>query len=84
MSDFLAIGDDDLGALAQPGDRIVCPSCGKAHEVTASKNVRTGAAGPLLFYTCGVTPYLAGIGGHLLSDLRHAPRYAGAGEGATR
>jgi len=73
MSDFLAIGNDELGDPV--GELITCPHCGETHEIeygakrtlqddgTWSEPVPSRLLG---FYQCGDDLYLASIDGKAL------------------
>ena len=81
METGFCIGDDELGALARVGDRIACPRCGAAHALAHERGHGRGDVdGGVPVYRCGSTSYLAGVGGYLVSVLRHAPRSARRGE----
>jgi hypothetical protein len=51
--------------LIAAGDFVDCPHCGSLHEVVDAE-----PPGHLLFYRCGPTAYLAGLGGRCVVGLR--------------
>lgn len=63
---FVAYGNDELERKPHinEGDKIICPHCGKEHEVQAGTNAETGKKTDLLlFYHCGDNVFLAGVAG---------------------
>jgi hypothetical protein len=77
MSDFLAIGNNDLGDPI--GETITCPHCGGTHEIEYGTKKTLQADGTwseavtsklLGFYKCGDDLYLASLNGRALEPPR--------------
>ena len=75
MSDFLAIGNDELGDPV--GESIDCPRCGKSHPIeygtskTRQPDGRWSKPKPsklLGFYKCGDKLYVASLNGRKLKE----------------
>lgn len=62
---FIAFGNAELGDSPplHIGEAILCPHCGESHIVEGGKNEAGEVVDTLLFYKCGDTSYLAGVGG---------------------
>ena len=70
---FIAIGNDELDqkTVLHAGDYIHCDKCGKAHQLEAAKDAKTGMLTEiLLFYKCGKNAYLAAVENHPLPEIR--------------
>lgn len=67
---FIAIGNEELDNAPLLGDTIVCPQCGKTHNIQYGKKVlKDGTrveSNMLAFYKCGDKSFLAGIEGKVL------------------
>lgn len=67
MTEYLAIGNDEIEKAPQLGDFILCCSCGKRHRISYGDEILAdGTKKPstlLAFYKCKGKLYLAGING---------------------
>jgi hypothetical protein len=67
---WTAVGNEELGAPAKGGDRIICPHCGEEHELEGGINAKTGQyTETLLVYSCGDRSVLAAIYNKLLPGV---------------
>ena len=68
---MLAVGNDELDALPNLGDFILCQNCGERHRVEYGDEVQEDGSkiksNLLAFYKCGGKTYLVGIRG---KDIR--------------
>ena len=71
---MFAIGNDELNNNGDVGKTIVCPHCGKEHDIKYGDRVlEDGTKVPsklLAFYNCGDELYLAGIDGKLVEPRK--------------
>lgn len=59
---FIAMGNEELGD--DVGDKVICPNCGKLHDVEFGVDTKTGKKSEILgFVSCGDTQYLVAING---------------------
>ena len=69
---MLTIGNNELDALPQLGNFILCKHCGNRHKIEYGKKIQKDGSKTksdlLAFYKCKNKTYLAGING---KDIRH-------------